>query len=89
MVGAVVGYGVANDVVVDPTIVLFGVGGRPVRLPATEAILSGAAPDQDTFAAAKAHMLDNVEASGDAHASADYRRHVAATLVERALLELS
>lgn len=89
MVGAVVGYAVANGVVVDPTIVLFGVAGRPLRLPSAEAVLAGAIADRDAFAATKAHVLDNVETSGDAHASADYRRHVAATLVERALVELS
>lgn len=85
MVGAVAGYAQNDGVITDPTVVLFGVAGRPVRVPSAEAVLVGAAATPETFAAAKARVQADADVGGDAHVSADYRRHVAATLVERAL----
>ena len=64
----------------------FGVGDRPVRLVAAEEILTSAGGDPSTAearaAAAAAEACDPPE---DVHASADYRRHLAAVLVEDAV----
>lgn len=89
MVGAVAGYAQNDGMITDPTIVLFGVAGRPVRVPSAEAVLAGAAASPEAFAAAKERVQADADVGGDAHVSADYRRHVAATLVERALAAVS
>lgn len=89
MVGAVVGYAMANGVLSDPCVTLFGVAGRPVRVRSAEELLAGASPEPQVFAAAAALVRDEIEPNADIHATADYRRHVAATLVERGLGSLA
>jgi carbon-monoxide dehydrogenase medium subunit len=74
--------------VTDARIVVFGAGGRAQRIPAAEAALVGAPAAQGLDAAVDAVRADT-EATGDAHASADYRRHVAGTLVGRAVRSLA
>ena len=65
-----------------------GIGGAspfPHALPEAGAMLLGAAPDEamiEEVAAAAAGMID---ADGDLHASADYRRHLARVLAARVL----
>lgn len=63
-----------------------GLSSGPVRLRAVESRLVGGAADDAAIAAASAFARD-VEAIGDHHASADYRRHLAGVLCERALKE--
>ncbi len=63
----------------------FGVGDRPRRLAAAEAMLDGRAVDADAIAAtAKAAALA-IDPPDDLHGSARYRRALFTTLVERAL----
>ncbi|MEQ8716278.1 MAG: FAD binding domain-containing protein [Acidimicrobiales bacterium] len=88
-VGVVVGLRVDNGQVGAARIVAFGVGGTPVRMSEVEASLVGSAADAAGFAAAGDAVRAGLDPTGDAHASADYRRHVAGTLVTRALLELA
>ena len=89
MVGAVVGYAIADGVISNPSITLFGVAGRPVRMASAETALRGAIPDTDSFLAATELVREEVDPRADAYASSEYRRQVAATLVGRALISLS
>ena len=62
-----------------------GVGDRPQRLSAVEAVLNGRAIDDATIAQAEAAACAAVDPQADIHASADYRRALVGTMVERAL----
>ncbi len=66
-------------------IALGGVGPAPVRARATEQVLIGESPTDEAFRAAAASVGDALEPEDDIHASADYRRHLAGVLVQRAL----
>ena len=89
LVGAVVGYAIADGVISDPSIALFGVSGRPVRMTSAEAALLGAIPNADTFQTAVEQLRDEVDSRTDTYATGEYRRQVAGTLVARALASLS
>ena len=62
-----------------------GVGDRPQRLTAVEAVLNGRMIDEATIAQAEAAAAAAVDPQTDIHASADYRRALIGTMVERAL----
>ena len=64
---------------------VIGVGDRPARLPAVEAVLEGARVDADVIAKAAAATSAAVTPQDDIHASAAYRRSLVGTMVERAL----
>ena len=64
---------------------IIGVGDRPVRLAAVEAVLNGQKIDEATIAKAEAATSAAVDPQDDIHASAAYRRALAGTMVERAL----
>ncbi|MEA2989502.1 MAG: aerobic carbon-monoxide dehydrogenase medium subunit [Alphaproteobacteria bacterium] len=64
---------------------VIGVGDRPRRIAPAEAILNGSTVDEATIAKAEAATSAAVDAQGDIHASADYRRALIGTMVERAL----
>jgi carbon-monoxide dehydrogenase medium subunit len=64
---------------------VIGVGDRPLRLTAVEAVLNGHAMDESTIAQAEAAASAAVDPQTDIHASADYRRALVGTMVERAL----
>ncbi len=66
-------------------IALLGVGETPVRAPAAEALLTGTGFEPDSVAAAVEAVRDGIDPDDDLHASADYRRHLAGVLAERAL----
>lgn len=63
----------------------FGVGGRPVRLPAVERVLEGEIPSEQVLGVAAREASAAVEPDDDVHATAAYRRSVAGTLTRRAL----
>ncbi len=65
----------------------FGVGDRPVRLTGAERLLTGAPLDDGSAARAGAAAALDCDPPSDVHGSADYRRHLAGVLVERALLQ--
>jgi aerobic carbon-monoxide dehydrogenase medium subunit len=65
---------------------VIGVGDRPLRLPEVEAVLNGRTIDAATIAQAEAAAAAAVDPQTDIHASADYRRALVGTMVERALL---
>lgn len=85
LVGAVTGLAMNGGVVIEPRVALFGVAGTPIRVPEAEAVLEGVAPGSGVFAATAQAVRDHVSPIGDSHASAEYRRHLAAVLVERLL----
>ena len=64
---------------------VIGVGDRPQRLPPVEAVLNGRVVDEAAIAAAEAAAAAAVDPQTDIHASADYRRALTGTMVERAL----
>lgn len=69
----------------DARIALFGVGGRPVRVPRAEGMLRGKAPDQKTLLEIAKSVSDELDPDSDVHASAEYRREVGGVLTRRAL----
>jgi carbon-monoxide dehydrogenase medium subunit len=66
---------------------VIGVGDRPLRLPEVEAVLNGRTIDEATIQQAEAAASAAVDPQTDIHASADYRRALVGTMVERALLD--
>ncbi|HSB41007.1 MAG TPA: xanthine dehydrogenase family protein subunit M, partial [Methylomirabilota bacterium] len=68
-------------------IVGFGLGDRPIRLESAERALASAALDVESAARAGAAAGPDCDPPGDVHGSADYRRHLATVLTERALLQ--
>lgn len=62
-----------------------GIGGRPLRLRDVEGLLEREALNAATFAEAARLARASVEPTSDPSASADYRRHIAGVLTERAL----
>jgi len=65
----------------------FGVGDRPIRLGGAERVLAGGRLDADAAARAGAAAGADCDPPSDVHGSAEYRRHLATVLVERALLQ--
>ncbi len=68
-------------------VVGFGVGDRPLRLAGAERLLAGATLDAETAARAGAAAGPDCAPPSDVHGSAEYRRHLATVLVERAVLQ--
>jgi aerobic carbon-monoxide dehydrogenase medium subunit len=68
---------------------IIGVGDTPQRLDAVEAVLNGRMVDAVTIAQAETAVASSVNPADDIHASAAYRRALAATMVERALKSAS
>ena len=66
-------------------LVFFGVGGTPVRSAPGEAALTGQQPTSARVAEAAKAAAAALSPDGDLHASAGYRKTVAATLAERVL----
>lgn len=73
--------GTVSDVAVGVT----GLAGFAYRATAVEDMLRGGSNDDESLAAAAAHVADGVEANEDLHASAEYRVHMAKVLTRRAL----
>jgi aerobic carbon-monoxide dehydrogenase medium subunit len=63
----------------------FGVGGTPIRSAPGEAVLMGREPTPARIAEAAKAAAAALSPDGDLHASAGYRKKVAATLAERVL----
>ncbi len=69
----------------DARIALFGVGGRPVRVPRAEGMLRGKALDQKTLLEIARSVSDELDPDSDVHASAEYRKEIGGVLTRRAL----
>jgi|SRR5436853_452986 len=88
--------GVAVSLVRDPAgkceaaaVGITGVASKAYRAAAVEKALAGASLDEKTIAAAAAHATDGIDANGDLYASAQYRKHLAAVYVRRAITAAS
>jgi carbon-monoxide dehydrogenase medium subunit len=68
-------------------IVVGGVDGRPLRVDDAEKLLDGQAPTAALFAEVADVVTRTIDPPSDSHASADYRRELARTLVLRALTQ--
>ena len=68
-------------------VVGFGVGDRPLRLRSAGRVLAGGTLDAASAARAGAAAGPDCDPPSDVHGSAEYRRHLATVLTERALLQ--
>jgi len=87
MVAVAASVTMAGDAIGDARLALINVADRPVRAAEAEAGLRGSSPTDDTIAAAADAATRDLSPVSDLHASATYRRMVAAVLVRRALTE--
>jgi carbon-monoxide dehydrogenase medium subunit len=86
LAGAAVWYDLdAAGRMVNAHIGVIGASDRPRRLAAVEALLNGNTAGEKAFAAAAAATSSAVDPMSDIHASAEYRRALAGTMVARAL----
>ena len=86
LAGAAVWYDLdSNGSIINAHIAIIGASDRPRRLPTVESLLNGRKPDAASFAAAAQVTSAAVDPMTDVHASAEYRRALAGTMVERAL----
>lgn len=69
------------------SLVLCGAGPKPIRARQAETALVGATLSEEHFREAGEIAAREIDPDSDMHASADYRRRVAAVLVRRALVE--
>jgi aerobic carbon-monoxide dehydrogenase medium subunit len=84
---AAVGVARDGDVCTKSTVVLQGVASKPVRSAAAEQVLNNSVIGEDVAARAAEAATADLRPPADIHASSDYRKRVAATLVRRAALE--
>jgi carbon-monoxide dehydrogenase medium subunit len=76
-----------GDAVAEARVVVGCAGPRPVRAGSVEASLAGSTPDEATVAAAVRGLGETLRPVSDVNATADFKRHVAEVLVERAVLQ--
>jgi CO/xanthine dehydrogenase FAD-binding subunit len=67
----------------DVRVALGSIADRPVRVPATEAVLEGARPSVETADAAAAAVAAEIRPIDDVRSTADYRRMVTARILHR------
>lgn len=85
LVGLVAMLDVVDGAIARAALAFLGVAGTPLRVGAAETALVGRAPDDDAFAAAAEAVRGAVDPPADIHATATYRRHLAAVLTRRGL----
>jgi carbon-monoxide dehydrogenase medium subunit len=87
---AIVGVAAAvrreNGAIAEARIGLTNMGPTPVRASATEQALAGAAASAEAIKAAAAQAAEGTNPASDLSAQADYRRHLAQVLTNRAVL---
>ena len=72
----------------DVRLVFFGVGVKPVRAPAADAVLEGREVDDATVRDAQEALAEDLEPTADVHASAATKLHLARVLTARVLRQL-
>ena len=87
LAGVGVVLAVRRGTIAEVRIALTGVGPTPVRAGAAERLLVGHAPSDTLWTEAAEAVRAAVTPDGDIHASAEYRKHVAGVLTQRALRE--
>jgi carbon-monoxide dehydrogenase medium subunit len=73
----------------DVRLVFFGVGVKPVRAPAADAVLEGREVDDATVRDAQEALAEDLEPTADVHASAATKLHLARVLTARVLGQLA
>ncbi len=85
LVGAMTGVQLDGSRVSRAAVALFGVGATPYRAGAAEAALVQSSADDLDLADVARLAASDLDPPSDIHASASYRRRIAAVVVERAL----
>lgn len=85
IVAAAVGVDAGDGVCTGARVVIGGVDEVPVRIEAAEQVLTGSDLGAEAFEEAAQVAAREVEPGSDIHGSADYRKHLTAVLVRRAL----
>ena len=76
-----------DNTIANAALGFFGAASTPVRVAEAEEALIGRLPTRGTFAVAAEVVCDLLEPTGDLHATADYRKHIAGVLTKRGLAE--
>ena len=87
LAGAIAVIGLRGGRIERPRIAVFGAAPTPRRLSRAEQALDGQSPSPSLFRDAAEDGCRDLDPPSDIHASANYRRAVAATLVARALAD--
>lgn len=87
MAGIALHFDIAGGVAANAHVAVFGATTRPQRLPSAEAVLNGQAVTPAIAAAVGEAVSASVDPPEDIHATAAYRRSLAGTLAERAVLD--
>jgi carbon-monoxide dehydrogenase medium subunit len=85
---AAVGVTLEGDTCTRSTVVLQGVGSKPVRATAAEEVLTNAVIGEDVAARAAEAATADLRPAADIHGSSSYRKRVAAALIRRAALQV-
>ena len=89
MAGLCAAFRVADGIVLDSRLVLFGVADRPHRATVAESFLTGRPLHDGTARRNAVAAAEGIEAMAAADCSADYKRHLAGVLVTRAMSALA
>jgi carbon-monoxide dehydrogenase medium subunit len=87
LAGAIAVLGMRGGKIERPRLALFGAGPTPLRLTTAERALAGQSPGAAVFREVADNACRELDAPSDIHATAEYRRRVAAVLVARALAD--
>lgn len=85
LAGVALHYHLVDGKIADTHIGVIGVGDRPLRLHAVEAVLNGKKLDEVAIEDAAKTARESVDPPSDIHAPAEYRRALIGTLLARAL----
>jgi aerobic carbon-monoxide dehydrogenase medium subunit len=89
MAGIVARAKLAGSTLVEPTLVFFGVGDRPVRAERATAAIAGKMVTPETVTAAQAALEADLDPPADLHGSSAFKRHLVRVLLARALGRLT
>lgn len=87
IVGVAATVRVADGVIAEARIALTNMGSVPIRARAVEQALVGCALTEESVSPATASVAEGTTPPSDINGDADYRRHLAAVLTRRAVLE--
>jgi carbon-monoxide dehydrogenase medium subunit len=86
-VGVAAWFRIESNQIAEARVAISAATERPVRVTATEAILTGAPPTPETFATAGEAAADGAETLADIRGSAAYKREMIRVHVRRALAQ--
>jgi carbon-monoxide dehydrogenase medium subunit len=86
LVGVAAMVSISDGCIGEARVCLMGVADRPVRAMEIEAALAGRSPSETVFSEAADGAVRRLEPPSDMHGSSEFRRHLAAVTVRRALV---